>query len=324
MVTVKSGIFDSQTAGPANPGANSGALMQRGASLGAPGTNAQLGAMQYYDKMAQGLGPSVAEQQLQMQAEQNNRAAMQLASQGRGGNIAGNFTAALGAQAGAQMQTSQQAAMLRAAEQQQAIAGLGQLGGQAIGQELAFNQLAQQGLATAGQQNIDWQLGKRGLDLQREAQQSAERKWIAEAVVGGMGAIGQAASAMSDERAKYDIQPTAESASEAVGEVDPIAFRYQPGLGPPGQQYGASAQQLEGTSLGGLVHEGPDGFKRVDVGGMASATMAATAEQEQRLRRLEAMAAGAGEAQQLASLGPARRGPNPLQPTVAGPMRGAA
>lgn len=322
MVTVKDGIFNSQTAGQANPGWNSGALQQRGDTLGAPGTNAQLQAMQQYSAMAEGLGPSVAQQQLQAQSEANQRAQMAAINQSRGGNLAGNFNAALSAGAGMQQATNQQAAILRAQEQQAAIAGLGQLGGQVIGQELAFNQLAQQGLATAGQQNIDWQLGKRGLDLQRDGMQFDQNMQIAKSAMQGVGSV-VGGAVMSDERAKSDIMPTAQSASEAIGEVDPITFRYQPGLGPYGQQFGVSAQQLEQTSLGPqLVREGPDGFKRVDTGGAAMASLAATAEQERRLRALE-MQVRAGEAQQLAELGPRRRG-DPLQPTVSGPMQGAA
>jgi hypothetical protein len=323
MVRAKEGIFDSQSAGPPSPGFDYAAMYKKGNALGQTGIDAQTDAIGYYDQMAQGLGPSVAERQLQMQAEQNNRAAMQLAGQARGGNIAGMYSQALGAQAGAQAQTNQQAAILRAQEQQQAMAGLGQLGGQVAQQGMGYDELAQRGLIAAGQQNIDWQLGKRGLNLQEDAQQFGQNMQIANTIMKGAGSV-IGGAVMSDERAKVGIQPTAQSASAAIGEVDPITFRYQPGLGPDGQQFGASAQQLETTSLGPqLVREGPDGFKRIDTGGAAMASLAAAAEHERRLRDLE-MLAGAGEARKLASgLGPSR-GANPLQPTVSGPIAGAA
>ena len=289
---------------PPDPGQAAAMLQQqaqaqaaRGASLGAPGQQAQQQAVDQLGQLAQGLGPSPAQLQLQQQAQANQQAAMAMASQGRGGNVAGNFNAALAANAGAQQATNAQAAIQRAQEQQAAIAGLGQMGGQMVGQELAFNQLGQQGQIAGGQQAIDWNLGDRAADLARDQFKFQKGNAIANTVIGGIGAVAGAAGMMSDERAKYGIQPTAQSASDAVGEVDPISYRYKPGLGPYGQQFGVSAQQLEGTSLGPqLVREGPDGFKRVDIGGMASASLAATAEQEQRLRRLEASLSAQGQA----------------------------
>jgi hypothetical protein len=54
-----------------------------------------------------------------------------------------------------------------------------------------------------------------------------------------------------------------------------------------GQPAGVSAQQLAGTRLGGLVRPGPDGLLRVDAGGAATTALAASADQEHRLRALE-------------------------------------
>lgn len=284
MVTVKSGIFDSQTAGWGNPGANSGALAARGNALGAPGTNAQLNAMQYYDQMARGAGPSVAEQQLRQQAEQNQRAAMQLAGSARGGNIAGMYSQALGAQAGAQAQTNQQAAMLRAQEQQAAMAGLGALGGQAIGQELAFNALGQQGLIASGQQNIDWQLGKQQNALARDQFDLGRNKMIADTILGGVSAIGGIVG--SDVRLKHDMRPA--SVADAAAEVGGFEYGYNPGAGPPGQQLGVSAQQLARTSLGPtLVRQGPDGMLGIDGARAGVASLAATGENSRRIAELE-------------------------------------
>lgn len=287
---------------PPDPGAAAAALQQqaaanqaRGASLGAPGQQAQQQAVGQLGQLAQGLGPSPAEMQLQQQAAANQRGMMQAASMGRGGNVAANFGQAIAANAGTQQATNAQAAIQRASEQQAAIAGLGQMGGQMVGQELAFNQLGQQGQIAGGQQSIDWNLGDRAADLARDQFKFQKANAIASQVIGGIGAVAGAAS-MSDPRAKMGIQPTAGTASDAVAEIDPITFQYKPGLGPPGQRYGVDAAQLEGTSLGSLVQPGPDGLRRVDNGGMASTALAASAEQERRLRALEAQLSAEGQA----------------------------
>lgn len=298
MVTVKGG-FDSQSFGFGNPGANAGQLAQRGNQLGAPGTNAQLNAMQYYDQMARGAGPSVAEMQLRQQSGANQRAAMQLAGASRGGNIAGMYSQALGAQAGAQAQTNQQAAILRAQEEQAAIAGLGAMGQQAIGQELAFNALGQQGLIASGQQNIDWQLGKRNADLQRDQFDLGKNKWISDTILGGVSALGGIVGmgggqqAESDVRLKHDVQPA--SIASRAAEIQGFDYGYNDGTGlPQGPQSGVVAQQVAQTSLGPtLVRQGPDGALSIDGARAGIAGLAASGENSRRIAELERLL-GAG------------------------------
>ena len=108
-----------------------------------------------------------------------------------------------------------------------------------------------------------------------------------EAVEGKLGISGGAAQ-LSDERAKTDIMPTLGSVSRAVGEATPVAYSYQPGLGPQGRQVGFTAQDLEQTPLGPqLVIDTPDG-KFVNTGNAAMASLAGVAELRQELDQLRA------------------------------------
>lgn len=104
---------------------------------------------------------------------------------------------------------------------------------------------------------------------------------------GMMSGIG---AAFSDERLKTGEQGARSEVSELAGSLQPVSFDYQPGAGPPGHRVGVLAQQLEQTPAGAaLVQDTPQG-KIVDTDQATLANMAIAAEQEQRLRRLEALA----------------------------------
>lgn len=158
------------------------------------GFAAQRQALDMYGQAARGQGPSAAQGMLRQQSEANYRQGMSLQGQARGGNIAQTSQQASSAFAGAQSQLAQQAAILRAQEQQAAQAGYAQLATQMYGQGFGYDQLAsQQGLGYLGLQN-DWKLGNRGLDQQRE---QADKQWalglyngIIGSVGGGLGALG--------------------------------------------------------------------------------------------------------------------------------------
>lgn len=117
-----------------------------------PGRNtAQSGVNNLNWFARQGEGPSAAEALLRNQAASNQRQAMSMARSGRGTGSAEAMRAALAGNAIAQGQTTNQAAALRAQEQQafrgQQLAALqtaGGLGGQLYGQDIGRAQAASQ------------------------------------------------------------------------------------------------------------------------------------------------------------------------------------
>ncbi len=83
--------------------------------------------------------------------------------------------------------------------------------------------------------------------------------------------------------------PRPPSASmEMLDHVKPVSFDYKPGFGGPGRHYGVLAQDLEKSPMGAsLVHQGPDGVRKVDVAKASMANMAANADLHERVKVLE-------------------------------------
>jgi hypothetical protein len=269
---------------------------------GQMGLAGQQNAMNMFAAQAAGQGPSLGRQLLVQGTEQNNRAALGLMGQARGGNLAGAYSQALGAQSGANANLQQQAAGVGLQEQlagQQAYAGMAN---QMAGQGLAYDQLGLQNALGQDQNSLGWYSAKRGMDMQASQNRFNRNMQIGGMVLGGVSALGQmVGGAASDVRAKEDMQPV--SAADAAAQVQPLAYRYKPGMGlPEGQQIGVSAQQLAGTPLGStLVGQGPDGMLRVDGGRAGIAGLAASGENARRIRMLEqklAMASGEGSDEQ--------------------------
>lgn len=267
-----------------------GALGDNGAmaqDYATAGNAAMTQAMDMYGAQAMGTGPSLAGATMQQGLEANNRAAMGLMGQARGGNVAGAYQQALGAQSGANMQTAQQGAINAMAEQQAGLQGYAGLAGQSAQLGQGYSQLASQHQLAADQNDLGWYAAKRGMDIQK---QQGDRDFFGGLIQSGIGAAGSAAGAvsqMSDERAKFGMQPA--SVADATAEVGGLGYEYQPGLGQPqGQQYGVSAQQLAQTSLGPtLVAPGPDGLLRVDGGRAGITALAGTGENTRRIQQLE-------------------------------------
>lgn len=284
MVTAKSGIFDSQSAGGERPGWAAERMRQLGAQSGAPGLAAQGSALQLMGRTASGQGPSVAQQQMQQAQNRNMAQSMALVGMGRGGNLAGAQQQALGAQAGLGAQSVRDLSLMRAQEQLAAQQAYAQQANAMAGQQMGYEQLAQQGVIAGGQQNIDWQLGKGALDLEREKFQNQQRMGWVNAGVGLVGAVGSFFG--SDERLKTGIAPA--SAAGAAAEIAPVQYDYRPGAGPEGQQIGVSADQVAQTSLGPtLVRRGPDGMLQIDGARAGVAGLAAAGENTRRLEALE-------------------------------------
>jgi len=263
------------------------------------GFSGQGQAMDMYRRQAMGQGPSIAQAQLRNQSQRNMTDALALSARSRGGNISGMASQVLGANAYAQAQTNQQAAMLRAQEQQAAMQGYAGMANQLAGQGLAYDQLGTQASLGASQNALGWYSADRGMDMQAQENDRAFAMGLydrgadlAKSIAGGAGGAA-GAGMMSDERAKTGVRPTTLAASQAVGDITPAAFNYKPGMGPAGTRIGPMAQDLERNPLTqSLVTEGPDGLKRVDVGGLAALATAASAEQEGRIRALEQQSPG--------------------------------
>lgn len=173
-----------------------------------PGFDAQNHALNMYGNMAAGRGPSVAEAQLRMGQNQANAQAMALAGRARGGNSAGAMQQALAAQGGGNQMVNQQAAMLRAQEQQQAMAAYGAMASQMYNQGYNYDALAGSQALGWDQNSLGWYTGKGNMDLQRDNMRQNFNLTLANAGIGAAGAVLGGLGTMSDERAKTNIRPT--------------------------------------------------------------------------------------------------------------------
>lgn len=213
---------------------------------------------------ANGQMPTLSQEQLKYGQENALRGAVALASTGRGGNIGAQTAQASALGAGALASTNEDAAQMRVQEQQineQQAAAIAQAISQQKYNNAALYNQTQLGL---NQENIDWQLGKGALDVDRGRLQNERlSQWLGlgKSVIGAIGsAVGGAMG--SDERMKHDIQHVPGEAAALVGELpDGIAFDYNSDVPEkPGRKVGFSAQELEKTSLGPqLVFDTPNG-----------------------------------------------------------------
>jgi len=101
--------------------------------------------------------------------------------------------------------------------------------------------------------------------------------------------------AFSDERVKTDVGRGDVAASEAMAELKPSTYQYaSPEYGPGGQKIGIMAQDLEKTPAGSQLVQNTPAGKQVDVAGGMSLALASGADQEKRIRELEAALAQGG------------------------------
>ena len=100
----------------------------------------------------------------------------------------------------------------------------------------------------------------------------------------------EGAAALSDERAKVGVVPAGHALGALLESVEPVEYRYKkPARDGAGEHVGVLAQDLEQTPAGrSMVTDTPRG-KVVDGGKAALAALAATSDQEKRLRSLEAL-----------------------------------
>ena len=217
----------------------------------------------YYRDMIEGEGPSVAEEQMRAGSEANIRGQIQAQATGRGGNMAATQQIAAGQAAGQGMEMNQQAAALRAQEQQAAMAGFSGVAGQMAGMDLE-QQLGMAGIGMEGK------LGELGafVDYEGIRQKELEDRRRMGLDIAGMafGAIGSGMS-MSDVRAKENIVPLDEATAMRGGAqglgidsaADRIAMRtHRPETG---------LDIIEAANAQGLADRDPfAGYDRGDVG----------------------------------------------------------
>jgi hypothetical protein len=290
-------------------GAFQGAADQGGSALaGARGAQGQ--AMGLLGAAARGEGPSVAQTMLGQQNAQNVATQQAMAAQGGGGNLAAQQRQAAGVGAAGAMAGQQQLATLRAGEMaaaQNAFAGQANtMADQGLQQQMGA--LGLQG-AAAGQQlaaGTQWGLGQRGMDLQQLQGNRDFGLGIAQGIA-GIGSSAAQIGMLSDERRKRAIAPGGAAAADALARMDSATFEYEPGAGPPGRQIGTTAQSVERVAPQAVI-ETPDG-KVIDRDQGLGLVLAGSADQERRLRELEALLAA--------------RSQRPTAPTVGGPMPGA-
>jgi len=231
---------------------------------------------------ATGVGPSVAEMQLNQGARR--ALAMQQAAAAGARGAAGPLAArnaAMG-RAAASAQIAQQAGIQRLQEQQAAqrqlgglLAGVRQadLSGQQIGAEQAMQQAQIQRDINATNQQID----------------TANRGRGAAALGKGLQIGSMAAMMFSDARLKEDIQ----EARPAYDGVRAVKYKYKPGLGEDTKpRYGILAQDLERSpKFRRAVAETPVG-KAVDMPRAVSLALAEGADMHKRLTKLEGLLSG--------------------------------
>jgi len=219
-------------------------------------------ARQLFDRSEGRGGPSAAEAQLQQASEANQRQAMALASSGRGNPaLARQFAGRQQAQVG--QQAAQQAAVLRAQEQQAATTQLGSVLQGARQQELGMEQQRIQ------REQIE--ASERNAAVQAAAQADAAKAQAKASKQGGlMGMFGSlGAGMMSDERKKEDKAHVADSdVEEFYTALQPKSYKYKDpheAGASGGEKVGMMAQDVQETKLGDkLFNQRADGISVYD------------------------------------------------------------
>lgn len=260
-----------------------------------------------------GVGPSVAESTLRAGADRNLAAARSLQASGVGAsNPALAMRAIENARAGTSQQLARDAATLRAGEIAQARGELGNvltgargmdLQQQAMNDDLMMKYTAlgysnDQAAAAAARElealRVQEALGTQGINANVNAQNQA---WWTNAAGSALNAAGTVGAAMaSDERVKKDVAPGGSEVRRFLEGIRARGFSYEKPGAPgqaPGRHVGVMAQDLEkaGPIGAGMVATGPGGTKMVDAGQAAGTALAATADLNERLKRVEGASA---------------------------------
>jgi hypothetical protein len=277
-----------------------------------PFRQAQLNLVNQLAGQAAGNGPSIAQQQFKMAADQNAAQQFALANSMRGPNQAAVARTAINQAADVNTQMAQAAAVARLQEMQQAQGLLGQTAGQGTTADLQsaqmVNQFDQQRASLAAQyaqMGMDAQKANQAADLQmRQLIQTGalgQLSAIQQAITGDQanktqaqgnlfGALGAGAAGLaqlSDERAKEDIKPGDAKITEFLGAINAHDYRYKDEKHGAGRFVSPMAQELLKTEVGrSFVLDTEDGHV-VDYGKGFGALLAAQASLNKRLNALE-------------------------------------
>lgn len=280
----------------------------------------QLQGLQMLHGMANGTGPSAAQQQtnMAMANARNQQASIAASARGGGGNLAAAQAASANAAGQMGMQGIQQGGLLRAQEQIGAMSQYGQQAGALRQSDFARAQLASQqqqmaaGQASqyegfgqgiraqqsgyqqaAEQQNLAREGAIRGWEMsQQQMNNQQQNQWIS-AGMQGAATLGMLALA-SDERAKESVSDASSDIDDALDKLKPVGFKYKKefagasGFGEEGDQTGIMAQALASSKAGsGTVFKGNDGLLRVKVPQATGLALAGLARLATRIKELE-------------------------------------
>ena len=294
----------------------------RGLGYAQEGVNASRDAML-------GRGTSVADLQRQrgLQAAQNAAASTAASARGGGANMAAAQRLAAQQQSQLAGQSNEQAAMLRANEIATARGQFGQMSGQygqMAGQMRGMDQsraalASQNAMQRAGLQQGYEQMGQQINQTQLQAQIAGDQNRVnnsfraqegmagigdkntdrtTQLVGAGIGMVGNmmgaAGAAASDIRAKEAIKPANSEVARSLDALNPYEYSYkEPGRFGEGRRVGIMAQDLEKSPAGAqVVESGKGGTKMIDGKKAISFNLAAAANLNDRLRKVEAATGG--------------------------------
>lgn len=220
-------------------------------------------SLQLMRAIASGKSPSIGQQYMDQFNEQAAQQAMALAASQRGAsNPMLAFRQAQMANQQMGLQNSQQAAIMGQQERMQANQAI-------LGQAAAQRGVALQ--SAMANQNAD------AAKSQREA-----------SMVAGLGG---AAMMASDENAKTNIKDSSDVSGEIVkmlAKLKPSEYEYKDAKHGTGEKVGIMAQDLEKSKVGKtMVDQAPDGTKMVDTNKAIGALLAAAAEMNKKIEKLE-------------------------------------
>lgn len=268
-----------------------------GAANDAQSRTAQMGLINSLQAQASGQAPSIAELQLMKSNDQSRQALASQAASMPGGQAGLAQRNLLRTQAATNQQTNQDAAILRAQEQQSANT---QLAG-ALNQTRTLDQASQQQANTLALQYM--QLGLSLDQAQFLANQELEKVKTGQAtaqaqigqqqqgaIIGAGGSLG-AAALLSDKTQKKDIKDSEKDVSKFLKALSSKSYDYKDGKmagAAEGRRYGIIAQDLEKTPMGkSLVIDGPNG-KMIDSIQTIGALLSSVSSLNKRLEKVGA------------------------------------
>lgn len=231
---------------------------------------------------AAGKTPSLAEAQLKAAQDRNLSQVMAAAAAQRGRNPAAAQRQILNAQGAAGRDLAQQSAQARLQEQ---LAAQNLLANQSLGQQSADLQqvMSPAGLAAQGE------TARFGADVARQQAIQQQQSQILGSILQSGATIG-AAGMKSDEQAKKSISSAKKEAQSFLDALSARQYEYKDASEPgtaPGTRYGIMAQDLEKSKMGKSLVRDTEHGKMVDTVQGFGAVLAAQAELNKRLKKLE-------------------------------------